>query len=494
MARIVDFVDGANSETTPTIGNIVASDLVQYPDDATYEATEQGAPDGGNIYFNTTDNTIRYYNGSTWQEVIDENTTQAVENKSIDADNNMITNIDNNEIKPGAGIEATKIADGSVDNTEFQYINSLSSNAQDQLDAKQNTSEKGVANGYASLDSGGKVPSSQIPPVALSETAVVADNAARDALTVQEGDTANTLDSGKWWIYDGSTWLEMTTPATVNSVNGQTGTVSLSIDDISDVDTTTSAPTDGQVLTWNNSNSEWEPQDSATASESVVSKVANYTATTDDDVILCDASSAFTITLYAASGNSGKKIKVKKTDSSLNAVTIDGNAAELIDGNADTTLNTVGEAVVLVCDGTGWQIMDRHIPQIVTSYTPTLVGLGTVTLTSCTWTRTGKFMEINVRADTGTVNASEIQWGLPGTLSIESSITGPIVVGSCVQNSASAANPVTVLATQNDPYLNMGNASGASAVKAEPAGGTTLFVNSTTISFFARIPINEWNG
>ena len=38
-----------------------------------------------------------------------------------------------------SGIDATKIADGSVTSTEFQYINSLSSNAQTQLDAKQAT-------------------------------------------------------------------------------------------------------------------------------------------------------------------------------------------------------------------------------------------------------------------------------------------------------------------------------------------------------------------
>lgn len=35
------------------------------------------------------------------------------------------------------GIDATKIADGSVTSTEFQYINTLSSNAQTQLDGKQ---------------------------------------------------------------------------------------------------------------------------------------------------------------------------------------------------------------------------------------------------------------------------------------------------------------------------------------------------------------------
>ena len=33
----------------------------------------------------------------------------------------------------------------------------------------------------------------------------------------------------------------------------------VSIDDLSDVDTTTVAPTDGQALVWDNANSQWEP-------------------------------------------------------------------------------------------------------------------------------------------------------------------------------------------------------------------------------------------
>jgi len=34
------------------------------------------------------------------------------------------------------------------------------------------------------------------------------------------------------------------------------------IDDLTDVDTSTTPPTDGQVLTWVNANSQWEPADS----------------------------------------------------------------------------------------------------------------------------------------------------------------------------------------------------------------------------------------
>jgi len=59
-------------------------------------------------------------------------------NKTIDEDatGNAITNLANASIKAAAAIDATKIADGTVTSTEFQYINSLSSNAQDQIDLK----------------------------------------------------------------------------------------------------------------------------------------------------------------------------------------------------------------------------------------------------------------------------------------------------------------------------------------------------------------------
>jgi hypothetical protein len=49
-------------------------------------------------------------------------------------DNGAVTNA-----KVASGIDAVKIADGSVSNTEFQYINSLTSNAQTQLDLRVRT-------------------------------------------------------------------------------------------------------------------------------------------------------------------------------------------------------------------------------------------------------------------------------------------------------------------------------------------------------------------
>ena len=59
-------------------------------------------------------------------------------NKTIDADGtgNNISNIDNADIKAAAGIDATKIADGSVSDTEFQRLDGLTSDIQTQLDLK----------------------------------------------------------------------------------------------------------------------------------------------------------------------------------------------------------------------------------------------------------------------------------------------------------------------------------------------------------------------
>lgn len=60
--------------------------------------------------------------------------TQVLTNKTLDAASNTIQNLTDTNIKAGAALDATKIADGTVTNTEFQYIGTLTSNAQDQLD------------------------------------------------------------------------------------------------------------------------------------------------------------------------------------------------------------------------------------------------------------------------------------------------------------------------------------------------------------------------
>ena len=107
------------------------------------------------------------------------------------------------------------------------------------LTAKQATSEKGQANGYASLDSGGKVPSAQLPAIAITSITVVASQAAQLALTAQEGDVAVRSDENKTYIHNGGSagtmadWTLLSTPTDlVLSVAGKTGAVTLVPGDI----------------------------------------------------------------------------------------------------------------------------------------------------------------------------------------------------------------------------------------------------------------------
>jgi hypothetical protein len=88
------------------------------------------------------------------------------------------------------------------------------------------------------------------------------------------------------------------------------------------------------------------------------SKTGAYTATSSDDLIPCSASGgAFTVTLPAAASNTGMVVTIKKTDSSSNAVTVDANGAETIDGATTVALSSQYEAITLACDGTGWHVI-----------------------------------------------------------------------------------------------------------------------------------------
>ncbi len=93
---------------------------------------------------------------------------------------------------------------------------------------------------------------------------------------------------------------------------------------------------------------------------SVLSKTGAYTVTTSDrnKIINCDVSGgAFTITLpAAATAADGFAVTIRKTDSGANAVTIDGNASETIDGATTQAISGQYDGLKLVCDGSNWSI------------------------------------------------------------------------------------------------------------------------------------------
>lgn len=91
---------------------------------------------------------------------------------------------------------------------------------------------------------------------------------------------------------------------------------------------------------------------------SVVTKTAAYTATTSDHTILCNATSgAIVITLPPASSATGLILHVKKIDSSVNSVTVDGNSSEEIDGSTTQVITNRYDSIMMTCDGTEWHIV-----------------------------------------------------------------------------------------------------------------------------------------
>lgn len=98
-------------------------------------------------------------------------------------------------------------------------------------------------------------------------------------------------------------------------------------------------------------------------SQAIVTKTTDYTATLDDQVIVCDASSgAVTITLPTAasalSSGRGHVYCIFKKDSTSNDVIIDANGSETIDGELTFNLVAQYESIKVISDGTEWLIIE----------------------------------------------------------------------------------------------------------------------------------------
>ena len=105
-----------------------------------------------------------------------------------------------------------------------------------------------------------------------------------------------------------------------------------------------------------------DPVDGAIGTSGTVDEItSNYTITLSDatKLLAVDASSgAVVITLLpAATATDGFEITIKKTDTSTNSVTIDGDGSETIDGDASKVLTTQNQSIRIRSDGANWQVV-----------------------------------------------------------------------------------------------------------------------------------------
>lgn len=128
-------------------------------------------------------------------------------------------------------LDKTAVGLGNVDNTS-DLNKPISTATQTALNTKENTANKNTANGYAGLGSDGKLISSQLPSITISDTFVVGSQSAMLAVTAETGDVAVRTDLNKSFILKGTNpavladWQELLSPtSTVTSVFGRTGAV-----------------------------------------------------------------------------------------------------------------------------------------------------------------------------------------------------------------------------------------------------------------------------
>jgi len=149
-------------------------------------------------------------------------------NKSIDSDNNTITNIVNADIKAAAAIDASKIADGSVSNAEFQRLDGLTSDIQTQLDLKATLASPDFTGNPTAPTQSAADNSTKLATTAYVDNST----AARDQLGEMTDVTLSGLADANYFIYDNaaSVWKNKAISGAFTSNNLGVTTLASGID------------------------------------------------------------------------------------------------------------------------------------------------------------------------------------------------------------------------------------------------------------------------
>ena len=236
------------------------------------------------------------------------------------------------------------------------------------------------------------------------------------------------------------------------------------------------------VLKDSSSNTLWTVNDITATDQlwTTVSKSTDYTVleTDRDKLIKVDASGAArTITLIAAAtAGDGFKLGVKKTDSSSNTITIDGNASETIDGATTIVLRTQYDSIMLVCDGSNWHIEQAHNQVLMDTNGNEVLILGT------TASAVNEFTMTNAATGNAPILQSSGEANIGMKLS-DSNSNEVVILGA----TASAVNEITIAnaASGNAPTITGSGTDADVGIVITPKEGSRTTTSSLPLTLRA---------
>lgn len=240
--------------------------------------------------------------------------------------------------------------------------------------------------------------------------------------------------------------------------------------------------------------------------ETITSVSATYSILTTDQTVLASAGSAFTATLPTAAGATGKVYTIKKTDSSANAVTVEGFGTETIDGALYKTLSTQYESIKVVSDGTNWQVQSRNIPSAWAScghVAADFVDFGTSTAIETFCKRDGDDLLMRGNFTSGTpaaATAAKINLKLASNALTSASTavipTLQVAQGAYYRGVSNAAKGGPVLIGPGVAYVTFGDvdtfSNNAKNPLTEVTASAVSGASGRIVSFNARVPIAGW--